>query len=233
MVKNKTAIITAASQGIGEACARKLSSENYNMVIMSNSEKIYRLADEIDCLGFKGSVTNPDDLKKVVDIANESFGGIDSVVNNTGHAPKGELLEITDEEWSSAIDILLMNVIRISRFLVPQMKNNGGSIVNISAFGAENPSLKFPTSSVVRSSLTSYAKLFSRRYGHHKIRMNNLLPGYVDSYPVTDEIRDKIALKREATVKEIANAVSFLLSNESSYITGQNLMIDGSMVVPE
>ena len=137
MVKNKTAIITAASQGIGEACARKLSSENYNMVIMSNSEKIYRLADEIDCLGFKGSVTNPDDLKKVVDIANESFGGIDSVVNNTGHAPKGELQEITDEEWSSAIDILLMNVIRISRFLVPQMKNNGGSIVNISAFGAE------------------------------------------------------------------------------------------------
>ena len=112
-------------------------------------------------------------------------------------------------------------------------KNNGVSIVNISAFGAENPSLKFPTSSVVRSSLTSYAKLFSRRYGHHKIRMNNLLPGYVDSYPVTDEIRDKIALKREATVKEIANVVSFLLSNESSYITGQNLMIDGSMVVPE
>ena len=233
MVKNKTAIITAASQGIGEACARKLSSENYNMVIMSNSEKIYRLADEIDCLGFKGSVTNSDDLKKIVEVATESFGGIDSVVNNTGHAPKGELLEITDEEWSSAVDILLMNVIRISRFLVPQMKNNGGSIVNISAFGAENPSLKFPTSSVVRSSLTSYTKLFSRRYGHHKIRMNNLLPGYVDSYPVTDEIRDKIALKREATVKEIANAVSFLLSNESSYITGQNLMIDGSMIVPE
>ena len=188
MIKNKTAIITAASKGIGEACARKLSSLNYNMVIMSHSEKIYRLADEKDCLGFKGSVTNPDDLT---------------------------------------------NVIRISRFLVPQMKKNGGSIVNISSFGAENPSLKFPTSSVVRSSLTSFSKLFSRRYGHHKIRMNNLLPGYVDSYPVTDEIRDKIALKREATVKEIANTVSFLLSNESSYITGQNLMIDGSMVVPE
>ena len=90
MVKNKTAIITAASQGIGEACPRKLSSENYNMVIMSNSEKIYRLADEIDCLGFKGSVTNPDDLKKVVEVATESFGVIDSVVNNTGHAPNGD-----------------------------------------------------------------------------------------------------------------------------------------------
>ena len=165
MVKNKTAIITAASQGIGEACALRLSNANYNLVIMSNSEKIYKLSDEIDCVGFKGSVTNPDDLKKVVEIAKESFGSIDSVVNNTGHATKGELLEITDEEWYSAVDILLMNVIRISRFLVPQMKKNGGSIVNISAFGAENPSLKFPTSSVVRSSLTSYAKLFARRYG--------------------------------------------------------------------
>ena len=105
--------------------------------------------------------------------------------------------------------------------------------MNISSFGAENPNLKFPTSSVVRSSLTSFSKLFSRKYGHYKIRMNNLLPGFVDSYPVTDQIRNKIALKREATVKEIANAVSFLLSNESSYITGQNLMIDGSMVVSE
>ena len=233
MVKNKTAIITAASQGIGKACARRLSNANYNLVIMSNSEKIYKLSDEIDCVGFKGSVTNPDDLKKVVEIAKESFGSIDSVVNNTGHATKGELLEITDEEWSNAVDILLMNVIRISRILVPLMKKNGGSIVNISAFGAENPSLKFPTSSVVRSSLTAFAKLFSRRFGHHKIRMNNLLPGFVDSYPVTNEIRDKIALKREATVKEIANAVLFLLSDESSYITGQNIMIDGSMVVSE
>jgi len=105
--------------------------------------------------------------------------------------------------------------------------------VNIFSFGAENPTLKFPTSSVVRSSLTSFSKLFSRIYGHHKIRMNNLLPCFVDSHPVTDEVRDKIALKREATAKEIANAVSFLLSNELSYITGKNLMIDGSMVVSE
>ena len=146
----KTAIITAASQGIGKACTRKLSKIKYNLVIMSSSEKIYALADEVDCVGVKGSVTNPDDLINVVELAFETFGRIDSVVNNTGHPPKGELLEITDEEWSSAIDIILMNVIRISRFLVPLMKENGGSIVNISAFGAENPSLHFPTSSVVR-----------------------------------------------------------------------------------
>ena len=229
----KTAIITAASQGIGKACTRKLSNINYNLVIMSCSEKIYALADEVDCVGFKGSVTNADDLKNVVELALETFGRIDSVVNNTGHPPKGELLEITDEEWSSAIDILLMNVIRISRFLVPLMKENGGSIVNISAFGAENPSLHFPTSSVVRSALTSYTKLFARRYGRHNIRMNNLLPGFVDSYPVTDEIRNSIPLNREASVNEIANGVLFLLSDDSSYITGQNLMMDGSMVVTE
>ena len=229
----KTAIITAASQGIGEACARELSNINYNLVIMSRSEKIHTLAHEICCVGVKGSVTNPEDLEKTVELALSSFGGLDSVVNNTGHAPKGDLLEISDQEWLSAIDILLMNVIRISRFIVPVMKKNGGSIVNISAFGAESPSLKFPTSSVVRSALTSYTKLFARRYGRHNIRMNNLLPGFVDSYPVTDEIQNSIPLNREASVNEIANGVLFLLSDDSSYITGQNLMMDGSMVVTE
>ena len=230
---NKTAIITAASQGIGEACARELSKLNYNLVIMSSSEKIHTLAHEIGCVGVKGSVTNPEDLEKTVELALSSFGGLDSVVNNTGHAPKGDLLEISDQEWLSAIDILLMNVIRISRFIVPVMKKNGGSIVNISAFGAENPSLNFPTSSVVRSALTSYTKLFARRYGRHNIRMNNLLPGFVDSYPVTDEIRNSISLNREASVNEIANGVKFLLSEDSSYITGQNLVMDGSMVVTQ
>jgi len=229
----KTAIITAASQGIGEACARELSKLNYNLVIMSSSEKIHTLAHEIGCVGVKGSVTNPEDLEKTVELALSSFGGLDSVVNNTGHAPKGDLLEISDQEWLFAIDILLMNVIRISRFIVPVMKKNGGSIVNISAFGAESPSLKFPTSSVVRSALTSYTKLFARRYGRHNIRMNNLLPGFVDSYPVTNEIRNSIPLNREASVNEIANGVLFLLSDDSSYITGQNLMMDGSMVVTE
>ena len=229
----KTAIITAASQGIGEACARELSNINCNLVIMSRSEKIHTLAHEIGCVGVKGSVTNPEDLEKTVELALSSFGGLDSVVNNTGHAPKGDLLEISDQEWLSAIDILLMNVIRISRFIVPVMKKNGGSIVNISAFGAESPSLKFPTSSVVRSALTSYTKLFARRYGRHNIRMNNLLPGFVDSYPVTNEIRNSIPLNREASVNEIANGVLFLLSDDSSYITGQNLMMDGSMVVTE
>ena len=229
----KTAIITAASQGIGEACARKLSKLNYNLVIMSSSEKIYTLADELGCAGIKGSVTNSEDLEKTVELALSAFGCLDSVVNNTGHAPKGDLLEVSDQEWLSAIDILLLNVIRISRFIVPVMKKNGGSIVNISAFGAEIPSLNFPTSSVVRSALTSYTKLFARRFGRHNIRMNNLLPGFVDSYPVTDEIRNSIPLKREAFVNEIANGILFLLSDDSSYITGQNLKMDGSMVVTE
>mgnify|MGYP001156932889 CR=1 FL=1 len=228
---NKTAIITAASQGIGEACARKLSALDYNLILMSRSKKIKSLADELGCISIQGSVTENNDLKEVVQLALDTFGGLNSVVNNTGHAPKGDLLKITDHEWYASIDILLMNVIRISRFIVPAMKENGGSIVNISAFGAENPSLDFPTSSVVRSALTSYTKLFSRRHGQYNIRMNNLLPGFVDSYSVTDEIRNNIALEREASVNEIANGVMFLLSEESKYITGQNLVMDGSLVV--
>ena len=230
-MENKTAIITAASQGIGEACARKLSALDYNLILMSRSKKNKSLAAELGCISIQGSVTENNDLKEVVKLAVDTFGGLNSVVNNTGHAPKGDLLKITDHEWYASIDILLMNVIRISRFIVPAMKENGGSIVNISAFGAENPSLDFPTSSVVRSALTSYTKLFSRRHGQYNIRMNNLLPGFVDSYSVTDEIRNNIALEREASVNEIANGVMFLLSEESKYITGQNLVMDGSLVV--
>ena len=102
--------------------------------------------------------------------------------------------------------------------------------MNISAFGAQEPNLSFPTSSVIRSGLSAFTRLFAKRYGQDNIRMNSVLPGFVDSYDVSDEIRQLIPVGREATVEEIAGTVSFLLSDESSYITGQNLRVDGGMV---
>ena len=138
---------------------------------------------------------------------------------------------ISDDEWHDALDLLLLNVIRITRYIVPIMKENGGgAIVNISAFGAQEPNLSFPTSSVIRSGLSAFTRLFAKRYGQDNIRMNSVLPGFVDSYDVSDEIRQSIPVGREATVEEIAGTVSFLLSDESSYITGQNVRVDGGMV---
>ena len=180
-MKHKVAIITAASRGMGAACARELAENNYHVVLMSTTDSVLVLADELGGKGLIGNVTNSDDLQKLIDLTVESYGQVDAVINNTGHPPKGELLEITDADWRQAFDLLLMNVVRMCRIVVPLMLKNGGSIINISSFGAEEPNLDFPTSSTIRAGLSAYVKLFADKYGKVGIRMNNLLPGFVNS----------------------------------------------------
>ena len=233
-MNKKTVIFTAASRGIGEACARKLAHLDYNIVLMSTSKNIFLISEELNCTSLRGSVTEKKDLENVVQLALDTYGNVDAVINNTGHAPKGDILGISDEDWYQTMDLYLMNVIRISKILIPVMKTNkkGGAIVNISAFGSEKPSLDFPTSSVIRSALNTYTTLFARRFGPNGIRMNNLSPGFVDSYAVEHKMIDSIPLGRVARVSEIADAVLFLISDESRYITGQNILIDGSIVIP-
>ncbi len=226
---NKVAIITAAGKGMGAACARTLSKENYKLVLMSRTENVLELASDLNAVGIVGDVTNQNDLSKVVDLALDSYGQIDAIVNNTGHPPKGDLLKITDSEWKEAFNLLLLNVVRISRLVVPIMKKNGGTIVNISSYSAKDPNLSFPTSSTIRAGLSAFVKLFADQYAKDGIRMNNILPGFIDSFDVSDEIRSTIPSKREGKVDEIANTVVFLLSNKSSYITGQNIRVDGGL----
>ena len=214
---------------MGAACARTLSKENYKLVLMSRTENVLELASDLNAVGMVGDVINQNDLSKVVDLALDSYGQIDAIVNNTGHPPKGDLLKITDSEWKEAFDLLLLNVVRISRLVVPIMKKNGGTIVNISSYSAKDPNLSFPTSSTIRAGLSAFVKLFADQYAKDGIRMNNILPGFIDSFDVSDEIRSTIPSKREGKVDEIANTVVFLLSNKSSYITGQNIRVDGGL----
>ena len=214
---------------MGAACAHALLKEKYNLVLMSRTENVLELANELDAVGMVGSVTVQDDLSKVVDLAMDTYGQIDAIVNNTGHPPKGDLLKITDFEWKEAFDLLLLNVVRMSRLVVPIMKKNGGSIVNISSYSAKDPNILFPTSSTIRAGLSAFVKLFADQYAKDGIRMNNILPGFIDSFDVSDEIRSMIPAKREGRVNEIANTVVFLLSDESSYVNGQNIRVDGGL----
>ena len=212
---------------MGAACAHALIKEKYNLVLMSRTDRVLDLAKELGAIGMVGSVKEQDDIRKVVDLAMDTYGQIDAIVNNTGHPPKGDLLEITDSEWKEAFDLLFLNVVRMSKLVVPIMKKKGGSIVNISSYSAKDPNVLFPTSSTIRAGLSAFVKLFADQYAKDGIRMNNILPGFVDSFDVSDEVRSMIPSKREGKVDEIANTVVFLLSNKSSYVNGQNIRVDG------
>ncbi|GIK56216.1 MAG: SDR family oxidoreductase [Chloroflexi bacterium] len=226
----KVAIVTAAGQGMGAACARELAAQGYVVALMSPSGSAAALAQELGGWGMAGSVTEPVDLERLVRETMGRYSRVDAVINNTGHPPKGDLLDISDESWHSGLDMLLLNVVRMARLVTPLMQQQGGgAIVNISTFAAFEPSLAFPVSSSLRAALGSFAKLYADRYAANGIRMNNLLPGYIESYPIGDETRQKIPMQRAGTVGEIAQTAAFLLSDAAGYITGQNIRVDGGI----
>lgn len=230
MSNTKVAIITAASQGMGKACASHLASIGYKVVLMARGEAVLDLAKELDSVAMQGSVTKADDIKALVKLALDTYGRIDAVVNNTGGPAKGKLLEITDEEWDEGLDLVLKNVVRMARAVTPVFQEQGsGAFVNISTYAAFEPDPMFPVSSPMRAALGSFTKLYADTYADQNIRMNCVLPGFVDSKPVKDFIRDAIPMGRYAKMEEIAKTCAFLLSDDAAYITGQNLKVDGGL----
>lgn len=229
-MSEKVAIVTAAGQGVGAAIANELAASGYQVSLLSNSGGALELAKELNGIGMQGSVTEPADLDKLVHATMEKFGRVDAVVNNTGHPPKGDLLEISDVDWHLGLDLLILNVVRIARLVTPIfMKQGGGAIVNISTFSAFEPKLSFPVSSTLRSGLASFTKLYADRYAEFGIRINNVMPGYMDNYPVSEENLAKIPMHRYGKVQEIAKTVRFLLSDDAGYITGQSIRADGGI----
>jgi NAD(P)-dependent dehydrogenase (short-subunit alcohol dehydrogenase family) len=230
MTTQKTAIITAAGKGMGEAIARELAAAGYNLALLSASGGAVALAEELGGFGVTGSVTSNDDLQKLVDGAMERYGRIDAVVNNTGHPPKGQILEIPDEDWHKGLDLVMLNVARMARLVTPIMiKQGGGAIVNISTFAAFEPDAAFPVSSALRAALAGYTKLYADEYASQGIRMNNVLPGFIDSYPESGANIQRIPTGRYGRVAEIAQTVRFLLSDGAGYLTGQNIRVDGGI----
>ncbi|PND32637.1 3-oxoacyl-ACP reductase [Achromobacter pulmonis] len=230
MSTDKVAIVTAGGSGMGAAAARKLAADGFRVAILSSSGKGEALARDLGGLGVTGSNRSPEDLARLVDTVVQKWGRVDAVVNSAGHGPKGPLLEISDEDWRLGMEFYLLNVVRITRLVAPIMKQQkSGAIVNISTYATFEPEALFPTSGVFRAGLAAFTKVFADEYAGHNVRMNNVLPGFIDSLPEKEDRRVRIPMGRYGTAEEVADLIAFLASDASSYITGQNIRIDGGI----
>ena len=226
----KVSVLIAAGSGMGADAAKTLAKDGFKIAIMSSSGKGERLAKKLNGIGFTGSNLETENFKKFIDIVIKKWGRIDVLVNSAGHGPKGSILEINDEEWVKGLETYFLNVVRAARVVTPIMKKQKyGSIINISTYAIFEPEKSFPTSGVMRAGLSSFTKIYSDEYAKYNIRMNNILPGFINSLKTRKNFIKRVPLKRAGKVEEISAVVKLLASKEGSYITGQNIKVDGGI----
>lgn len=254
-VKNKIAIITAASKGLGKATAFALGREGVKLVICSRNKKELeqtakelRLKTKTTVVAVVADVSNLNHLKILVAKAQQKFGTIHILVNNAGGPPHGELLKLSDEEWQKGFDLTLMSTVRLMRLVLPMMvKQRWGRIITITSITAKQPIDELLVSSTLRPGILGLTKVASNKFADRNITINTVCPGYV----FTDRQKELMKLRsskekmtmdeylarmakeipagRLGTPEEIGNVIAFLASAKASYVNGVNLLIDGGL----
>ncbi len=245
-VRDKIAVVTGGSEGIGKAVALGLAKEGAKVAISGRrSRRLTEVADEIraqtagDVLAVAGDMTARNDVRRFTDMVLERWGTVHVLVNNVGCAVKALFDELTAENWSLSLDANLHSAIFCTERILPAMrKQQWGRIINLAAVSAKQPSPNLMASNAAKSALLGFSKTLAREVAADNILVNCVCPGRVlsaqvltlFSEPERAAIADtQIPLKRFGTPEEVADLVLFLSSERSSYITGTVIPVDGGI----
>lgn len=243
---NKTAFITGATRGIGKQIAITLAGEGYNIIINYREEnedlkntKAQIEAQNVKCLAVKGDVSNYEDCKKMTEEAIAEFGQIDVLVNNAGITKDTLLIRMKPEEFEQVIDVNLKGTFNVTQNIIPyMMKARSGRIINISSVVGIAGNAGQTNYSASKAGIIGFTKSLAKEVASRNILVNAIAPGFIQTN-MTDVLKDdikeqiskNIPLKRMGTPEDIAGVVKFLAAKESSYITGQVLVVDGGMLM--
>ena len=235
----RTAIVCGASAGMGLAIAEALATEGANVAMFARRrELLQREAERIGALPVRGDVTNPADLKRLVDRALEAFGGIDILVNNGGGPPRTSAVGLTDDQIEQAVELLLLSAVRLTGLCLPQLERSGhGRVINITSSSVREPIDNRALSNSVRPGVIGWAKTLAREVGPKKITVNSIAPGRIETERLAEvyagkpraEDLEQIPLRRFGSPREVAQVACFLASDAASYLTGAVIPVDGGL----
>ena len=246
MEKNKTIFITGGSRGIGKEVALKFAENGYNIVTNYVSDKtdVEGLKKEFEEKGvksliIKADVTNSEEIENLVKKAIEEFEGIDVLVNNAGITKDNLLMRMSEEEFSKVIDVNLKGTYIVTKIVSKyMMKKRQGSIINLSSVVGVVGNAGQCNYSASKAGIIGFTKSIAKEFASRNIRANAVAPGFIETdmtavlgENIKENIYNQIPLKRMGKAKEVANLVYFLGTEESSYITGQVISIDGGMTM--
>ncbi|MGC8850270.1 MAG: SDR family oxidoreductase [Candidatus Bathyarchaeia archaeon] len=255
-LKDRVAIVTGSSRGIGKAIAYGLAREGAMITVCArNEDLVKKTAEEVGCLTgtevlpVKVDLSKGEEIKHMVNVTVRKFGKVDILVNNTGGPPSKLFTETLEKDWNEAVDLLLISVVNCCMEVIPYMKENRwGRIINMASFAAKQPAERLILSNAIRAGVLGLTKTLANELAEYGILVNSVCPGWTltgrvmelarsiadktgkTSDEVISEWASSIPLKRLAQPEEIADMVVFLASERASYVTGAVIQVDGGFI---
>ena len=238
-LSGRTAIVCGASSGMGLATAEALAAEGANVAMFARRRDLLeREAERIGALAVRADLRDPSQLARLVERTVDAFDGIDILVNNGGGPPRGSALEASDDDLESAVELLLLSAVRLTRLCLPYLGKSGrGRVINIESSTVREPADNLALSNAVRPGVVGWAKTLAREVGPTGITVNTIAPGQIDTerlqevYPDGPSASDleRIPLRRLGAPREIAEVICFLASDRAGYVTGTVIPVDGGL----